>query len=142
MQTFSLASEPALATLSSHFPNSVRTSFVPYRGSVHRGGERIQGRSAAISATTAVIRISRKGQGVTRLISAGLDERVREVLGFWTSRDGAVRDSLPCHRHYPLPRSGLRRLQACRRGMRGYRRLGAKSDRPARNQPMEAARRR
>ena len=26
--------------------------------------------------------------------------------------------------------------------MRGYRRLGAKSDRPARNQPIEAARRR
>ena len=30
-------------------------------------------------------------------------------MGIWGSREGVVRDYLPCHRHYPFPRSGLRR---------------------------------
>ena len=48
MPTFNLVSELTLATLSSHFTNSVRTFFVPCRGSARCGAARIQGRNAAI----------------------------------------------------------------------------------------------
>src|ERR1039457_7045890 len=62
---------------------------------------------------------------------------------FWNfegSRDGVVRDSLPCRRHCPLPRSGLRR----RRGLEIVDEFvdtgvsGAKSSRPARDLLLEA----
>jgi hypothetical protein len=36
-------------------------------------------------------------------------KRSQKFWSFGASREGAVRDSLPCHRHYPLPRSELRR---------------------------------
>jgi Resolvase, N terminal domain len=61
-----------------------------------------------------------------------------KFLGFGPSR--VVRNSLPCHRHYPLPRSGLRR----RRGLEIVDEFvdtgvsGAKSSRPARDLLLEA----
>ena len=42
----------------------------------------------------AVSRIPREGQGVIRQSAGSADETVTEVLGFWASREGAVRDSL------------------------------------------------
>ena len=41
--------------------------------------------------------------------SAVRTKRPQKFWEFVASRVGAVRDYLPCHRHYPLPRCGLRR---------------------------------
>ena len=69
--------------------------------------------------------------------------RTKGPQKFWNfegSRDGVVRDSLPCRRHCPLPRSGLRR----RRGLEIVDEFvdtggsGAKSSRPARDLLLEA----
>ena len=99
---------------------------------------RIQGRSAAIKRhDSSDSNISERARGHSSDLG-GFRRKGHRSFGILGLAGGSVRDSLPCHRHYPLPRFALRRLQACRRGMRAHRRLGAKSDRPARNRPLDA----
>src|ERR1039458_5180801 len=102
MPTFSLALELTRATVSSHFPKCARgspPSSLPRQRPLW-GPHVSKGATRQSSAMAAVNRISTGGEGVARLISAGLDERVREVLGFWTSREGVVRDYSPGRRHH------------------------------------------